>query len=362
MAVVGDPVALVSIGKCRKLWERFIEIAAEKKSLIGFNQDTLKSHLEAIELKKIYGLNPLADEFVPKVPDVPMFASSPPSLQPPRYPGPPPMPLFMNPYLTTPAMMLMSRPLAPGAAALASLLAARGQLPPGYPPLFMPPLPPLLRPPGSPLPPPPFAPPPPPPDLNGSMFPPLVPNPPSAAPTPEKSDSETDLLPAEVNIQQMRANPVLAKAWFDHLKLRGKDAEAFRQLVSGQGPQMPPPASQQKPVEGSHHLVNNSGASFQEEGRTREKMLNAFRCMQSREKKSCEMNLPPQLQTNFITLIKFFCPAASAGRGPLQAPVNSDQPGPGDKQHISESVIQSIFGRKALYIFSQKRRQNILIL
>ena len=359
---MGDPVALVSIGKCRKLWERFIEIAAEKKSLIGFNQDTLKSHLEAIELKKIYGLNPLADEFVPKVPETPMFACSPSSLQPPRYPGPPPMPLFMNPYLTTPAMMLMSRPLAPGAAALASLLAARGQLPPGYPPLFMPPLPPLLRPPGSPLPPPPFAPPPPPPDLNGSMFPPLVPNPPSAAPAPEKSDSETDLLPAEVNIQQMRANPVLAKAWFDHLKLRGKDAEAFRQLVSGQGPQMPPPASQQKPVEGSHHLVNNSGASFQEEGRTREKMLNAFRCMQSREKKSCEMNLPPQLQTNFITLIKFFCPAASAGRGPLQAPVNSDQPGPGDKQHISESVIQSIFGRKALYIFSQKRRQNILIL
>ena len=182
---------------------------------------------------------------------------------------------------------------------------------------------------------------------------PPLPNPPTAAPAPEKSDSETDLLPAEVNIQQMRANPVLAKAWFDHLKLRGKDAEAFRQLVSGQGPQMPPPASQQKPVEASHHLVNNSGASFQEEGRTREKMLNAFRCMQSREKKSYEMNLPPQLQTNFITLIKFFCPAASAGRGPLQAPVNCDQPGPGDKQHISESVIQSIFGRKALYIFTK---------
>ena len=148
VAVVGDPVALVSVGKCRKLWERFIEIAAEKKSLIGFNQDTLKSHLEAIELKKIYGLNPLADEFVPKVPETPGLD---PGLQrhhvqPPQYraQGPPPMPLFMNPYLS-PAMMLLSRPLAPGAAALASLL-ARGSLPPGYPPLFMPPLPPRPRP------------------------------------------------------------------------------------------------------------------------------------------------------------------------------------------------------------------------
>ena len=354
MAVVGDPVALVSVGKCRKLWERFIEIAAEKKSLIGFNQDTLKSHLEAIELKKIYGLNPLADEFVPKVPETPMLD---PGLQrhhvqPPQYraQGPPPMPLFMNPYLS-PAMILLSRPLAPGAAALASLL-ARGPLPPGYPPLFMPPLPPLLRPPGSPIPPPPYIPPPPPPDLNGAMFPPLVPNPSSAAPAPGKSDSETDLLPAGVNILQMRANPVLAKAWFDHLKERGKDAEAFRQLVSGPGPQMPPPApaSQQKPVEGSQHLVSNSGASV-EEGRTREKMLNAFRCMQN-EKKSYPMNLPPQLQTNFITLIKFFCSAGCTVRAQLQAPVNSNHPGPGDKQHISESVIQSIFGRKA-YIFTK---------
>ena len=263
VAVVGDPVALVSVGKCRKLWERFIEIAAEKKSLIGFNQNTLKSHLDAIELKKIYGLNPLAKEFVsevkvPNVPDTSMVMVQPPSH---RVHGPPPMPLFMNPFINTHPML---PPVAPGAAALASLLAAGAPLPPGFPPLFTPPWPPLLRPPGAPLPPFPL---PPPPDLNGAMFPPLVPNPPAAAPpAPEQSDSKTDILPPEVNIHQMRANPVLAKAWFDHLKKIGKDAEAFRRLVSGPGPQMPPPASQhqQKPVEGSQHLVNNSAASFEE--------------------------------------------------------------------------------------------------
>ena len=265
VAVVGDPVALVSVGKCRKLWERFIEIAAEKKSLIGFNQDTLKSHLDAIELKKIYGLNPLAKEFVyevkvPNVPDTSMVMVQPPSHRE-ALGGPPPMPLFMNPFLNTHPML---PPVAPGAAALASLLAAGAPLPPGFPPLFTPPWPPLLRPPGAPLPPFPL---PPPPDLNGAMFPPLVPNPPAAAPpAPEQSDSKTDILPPEVNIHQMRANPVLAKAWFDHLKKIGKDAEAFRRLVSGPGPQMPPPASQhqQKPVEGSQHLVNNSAASFEE--------------------------------------------------------------------------------------------------
>ena len=287
VAVVGDPVALVSVGKCRKLWERFIEIAAEKNSLLGFNQDTLKSHLDAIELKKIYGLNPLAKEFVsevkvPKVPDTSMVMVQPPTY---RVHGPPPMPLFMNPFLST-HPMLPPMPQAPGAAALASLLAAGPPLPPGFPPLFMPPWPPLLRPPGASLPPLPF-PLPPPPDLNGAMFPPLVPNPPAVAlPAREQSDSETDILPPEVNIHQMRANPVLAKAWFDHLKKSGKDAEAFRRLVSGPGPQMPPPASQhqQKPVEGSQHLVNNSAASS-EEGMTREKIQNDYRCIHS-EKKS----------------------------------------------------------------------------
>ena len=65
VAVVGDPVALVSVGKCRKLWERFIDTCSAEKSLFGFTKEDLKSHIEAIELKKIYGLNPLAPVFVP---------------------------------------------------------------------------------------------------------------------------------------------------------------------------------------------------------------------------------------------------------------------------------------------------------
>ena len=68
VAVVGDPVALVSVGKCRKLWESFLNICEDKKSFHGFTQKQLKSHLEAIELKKIYGLNPLAPAFVPALP------------------------------------------------------------------------------------------------------------------------------------------------------------------------------------------------------------------------------------------------------------------------------------------------------
>ena len=67
VAVVGDPVALVSVGKCRKLWEKFIDTCSAEKSIFGFTKEDLKSHIEAIELKKIYGLNPLAPVFVPMV-------------------------------------------------------------------------------------------------------------------------------------------------------------------------------------------------------------------------------------------------------------------------------------------------------
>jgi len=66
VAVIGDPVALVSVGRCRKLWQCFLQICEEKNSLFGFSMDQLRSHLEAIELKKIYGLNPLAEEFIPQ--------------------------------------------------------------------------------------------------------------------------------------------------------------------------------------------------------------------------------------------------------------------------------------------------------
>ena len=72
------------------------------------------------------------------------------------------------------------------------------------------------------------------------------------------------------------------------------------------------------------------------------------------------MNLTPQLQTNFIALIQF-SPCSGGQPAQHQASVNSNHPGPRDKQHISESVIQSIFGRKALYIFPQAAKYSLIL-
>uniref|UniRef100_A0A8D8BK69 Probable helicase with zinc finger domain n=1 Tax=Culex pipiens TaxID=7175 RepID=A0A8D8BK69_CULPI len=66
VAVVGDPVALCSIGRCRKVWERFIEICYQNKSLFGITWSLLRSQLDGVELKKTYVLNPLAPEFIPR--------------------------------------------------------------------------------------------------------------------------------------------------------------------------------------------------------------------------------------------------------------------------------------------------------
>lgn len=66
VAVVGDPVALCSIGRCRKVWERFIDICNQNQSLFGITWSTLRSQLDGVELKKTYVLNPLAPEFVPR--------------------------------------------------------------------------------------------------------------------------------------------------------------------------------------------------------------------------------------------------------------------------------------------------------
>ena len=66
VAVVGDPVALCSIGRCRKVWERFIEICNLNKSLFGITWGLLRSQLDGVELKKTYVLNPLAPEFIPR--------------------------------------------------------------------------------------------------------------------------------------------------------------------------------------------------------------------------------------------------------------------------------------------------------
>ncbi|KAL1517728.1 hypothetical protein ABEB36_001459 [Hypothenemus hampei] len=66
VAVVGDPVALCSIGKCSKIWERFIELCDENNSLYGIHKMQLKFQLDSLELRKPYILNPLAPEFIPR--------------------------------------------------------------------------------------------------------------------------------------------------------------------------------------------------------------------------------------------------------------------------------------------------------
>lgn len=67
VAVVGDPVALCSIGRCSKIWERFLNLCHENKSLYGMSWSLLKNQLDGVELKKSYTLNPLAPEFVPRM-------------------------------------------------------------------------------------------------------------------------------------------------------------------------------------------------------------------------------------------------------------------------------------------------------
>ncbi|XP_078736783.1 putative helicase with zinc finger domain [Lampetra fluviatilis] len=66
LAVVGDPVALCSLGKCRKLWERFIGACHDSGSLQGTTLEQIRAELDGVELKKSYVLNPLAPEFVPR--------------------------------------------------------------------------------------------------------------------------------------------------------------------------------------------------------------------------------------------------------------------------------------------------------
>lgn len=66
VAVVGDPIALCSVGRCSKVWERFIQICNDNNSLFGITWTQLKLQLDGIELKKIYSLNPLAPEFIPR--------------------------------------------------------------------------------------------------------------------------------------------------------------------------------------------------------------------------------------------------------------------------------------------------------
>ncbi|KAK7502369.1 hypothetical protein BaRGS_00006322, partial [Batillaria attramentaria] len=63
--VVGDPVSHCLVGKCRKVWEYFLEICHQNHSLFGITWAQLRNQLDRAEVAKNYVLNPLAPEFVP---------------------------------------------------------------------------------------------------------------------------------------------------------------------------------------------------------------------------------------------------------------------------------------------------------
>ncbi|XP_076330280.1 helicase with zinc finger isoform X2 [Tachypleus tridentatus] len=101
VAVVGDPISLCSVGNCRKLWEKFIFCCHQNNSLYGITWKTVETHLDGVELKKIYGLNPLAPEFIPR-----FFHHANPYITPTLNPFPTPWNLHMNhpPSLCFPAV------------------------------------------------------------------------------------------------------------------------------------------------------------------------------------------------------------------------------------------------------------------
>ena len=209
VVVVGDPVALVSVGKCRKLWERFLSICSEKKSWHGFSKEKLTSHLEAIELQKIYGLNPLAAEFIPRPqppaavkPFPPLLQSHLPPSLPPGFP-----PLFMPPFYPVP---LLARP--PYRPYYPLLPLHPGLLPVSSQP-HLPPLPPLL---------------------------PRPVRPPSCDPS--------KVLPRGVQLSTLQQSKELAEAWHSHLLSTGQfqDAEMFRLLLAG-GHKPPQAVNSQEP-------------------------------------------------------------------------------------------------------------------
>ncbi|KAF2894879.1 hypothetical protein ILUMI_11296, partial [Ignelater luminosus] len=90
VAVIGDPVALCTVGRCSKVWERFIQICVQNNSLFGITWSFLKNQLDGLELKKTYGLNPLAPEFIPRKYKVEGYIKLPPQQLPIRngYPQP----------------------------------------------------------------------------------------------------------------------------------------------------------------------------------------------------------------------------------------------------------------------------------
>jgi len=50
----------------RKVWERFINICHQNRSLFGITWSHLRAQLDGVEMRSTYTLNPLAPEFVPR--------------------------------------------------------------------------------------------------------------------------------------------------------------------------------------------------------------------------------------------------------------------------------------------------------
>lgn len=65
VAVVGDPVTMCSVGPCRKMWERYLEVCHQNRSFHGLTISALKAMLLNVELKRGFVLNPLASHYVP---------------------------------------------------------------------------------------------------------------------------------------------------------------------------------------------------------------------------------------------------------------------------------------------------------
>lgn len=64
VAIVGDPVALLTIGSCKQLWKKYLEAA----DLYGMDRKELQAHLNKVPKLQISPLNPHAREFVPRRP------------------------------------------------------------------------------------------------------------------------------------------------------------------------------------------------------------------------------------------------------------------------------------------------------
>ncbi|XP_012268061.2 probable helicase with zinc finger domain [Athalia rosae] len=68
VAIIGDPVALLTIGSCQRVWEKFFSVA----TLYGIDYVTLRRYVDNLSQTPVSApLNPLAKEFVPRSPQPP---------------------------------------------------------------------------------------------------------------------------------------------------------------------------------------------------------------------------------------------------------------------------------------------------